>query len=61
MEDSGLKIRRNKYVYLRPNGDGHFVGNSEINLQGLNLKSGYINLGPTMADSMDPKYSGHCL
>ena len=38
MEDGGLKINRKKIVYLRFNVDGNLDGNSDINLQGLNLE-----------------------
>ena len=38
MEDRGLKINRNKTVYLRFNVDGNLDGNSDGNLQGQNLE-----------------------
>ena len=36
MEDRGLKINRNKAVYLRFNVDGNLDGNSNINPHGHN-------------------------
>ena len=39
MEDRGLKISRNKTVYLRFSGDGNLDVNSDINILGDNLKS----------------------
>ena len=38
IEDRGLKINRNKTVYLRFNVDGNLDGNSDINIQGENLE-----------------------
>ena len=38
MEDRGLKINRNKTVYLRFNVDGNWDGHTDINLQGHNLE-----------------------
>ena len=38
MEDRGLKINRNKTVYLRFNVDGNLDGNSDINIKGEHWK-----------------------
>ena len=39
MEDRWLKISRKKTVYMRFIGNGNLDGNSDINLQGENLKT----------------------
>ena len=44
MEDRGLKINRNKTVYLRFNVDGNLDGNSDINIQGEHLERVHIPL-----------------
>ena len=38
LEDRGLKINRQKTVYLRFNEDGNLDGNPDINLQGDTLE-----------------------
>ena len=55
MEDRGLKINRNKTVYLRFNVDGNLDGNSDINLQGQNLErvNTFKYLGATLAENGD--------
>ena len=55
MEDSWLKINRNKTVYLRFNIDGNLDGNSDINLQGQNLEpvNTFKYLGATLAENGD--------
>ena len=50
LKDRGLKINRRKTVYLRFNGYGNLDGNSDINLQGLNLErvNTFKHLGATL-------------
>ena len=38
MEDRGLKMNRNKTVYLKSNVDGNLDGNSDIKIQEDNLE-----------------------
>ena len=53
MEDRGLKINRNKTVYLRFIVDGNLDGNSDINIQGENLErmNTFKYLGATLAEN----------
>ena len=55
MEDRGLKINREKTVYLRFNVDGNLDGNSDINVQGQNLErvDPFKYLGATLAENGD--------
>ena len=55
MEDRGLKINREKTVYLRFNVDGNLDGNSDINVQGQNLErvDTFKYLGATLAENGD--------
>ena len=55
MGGRGLKINRKKTVYLKFNEDGDLDGNSDINLQGVNLARAYTfkYLGATLAENGD--------
>ena len=56
MEDMGLKINRNKTIYLMLYGNGNLDGNSDINLHGENLEkrvSTFKYIGATMAENGD--------
>ena len=55
MEDRGLKINRNKTVYLRFNVNGNLDGNSDINIQEQNLErvNTFKYLGATLAENGD--------
>ena len=55
MEDRGLKINRNKTVYLRFNDDGNLDGNLDITLHGENLEkvNTFKYLGATLAENGD--------
>ena len=51
MEDKGMKINRQKTVYLRFNLDGNLYRNSDINIQGENLErvNTFKYLGATLS------------
>ena len=53
VEVRGLKINRRKSVYLRFSGDGNLNGNSDINLQGENLKRENKYLGAILTENGD--------
>ena len=52
----GLKINRNKTIYLMLYGNGNLDGNSDINLHGENLEkrvSTFKYIGATLAENGD--------
>ena len=50
MEDSGLKIKVERKLYLKSSADENLAGNSDINLQGEFGKGDCIYLGSTLAE-----------